>query len=128
MSAKRHDILVVCNHGDKDGPYEFVQRFHWRDGAWIPMDVTGEKWNFVGGSQGPFTSAEAIADALGGRPNFNTECCNCGATVKMDGERAQAVLTMLAGRLAGSGLAIVPPVPLRNLREEYERSANRRLS
>lgn len=118
---QRPDIVVVCNHRDEHGPYEFVQRFHWRDGAWIPMDTSGENWVNVGGVT-DLSSPEAIAAAPAGRWHLRAECKTCRSKVPMvDGLVAQAVLTWIADRIAAAGLPVVPPIPIAELRREYER-------
>lgn len=124
---QRPDIVVVCNHRDEHGPYEFVQRFHWRDGRWTPTNTAGENWVNRGGVT-DLSSPEAIADAPAGRWYMRAQCRTCGSKVPMvDGFLTQAVLTTIADRITAAGLPAVPPIPIAELRREYERvSALRR--
>lgn len=98
MSAdpgSRPDIVVWCNHGIRKGPEDFVQRFRWRDDAWILKDTAGEKQTTIGGPEGPFATAEDIANAPVGRQHLNTRCNICYRKVPMEWHRAQITLTTL---------------------------------
>lgn len=98
---RRPDLEIVCAHGIDGGQTDFVQRFRWRDGVWMPKDTSGEKWNNIGGPEGPFASAEDIADAPVGRQHLNTECRAavngmwCRYKVPMEWDRGQIALTRL---------------------------------
>ena len=102
-TPERPDIIVNCDHGVEDGPKDFVQRFEWRDGVWLPKDITVEKYSNVGGPEGPFASADDIADAPRGRWHLNTRCGSCWDKVPMEWNRGQAALTRLWAELAKPG-------------------------
>jgi hypothetical protein len=135
-AAERPDILVLCNHGIYKGPEEVVQRFHWRDGAWIPKDTSGENWTYPGAPESSF-SPEGLANGPAGRGHLNTRCGHsyivmgqewiCREKVPMQWSRAQIALTALwsvrsrldhAQQESGAPLK----VSLQDLRNYYDRA------
>ena len=132
--TRRPDLEIVCAHGIEGGPAEFVQRFHWQHGVWMPKDTSGEKYAVVGGAEPSFVSPEALADAPVGRQHLNTGCrgvvngVGCRDKVPMEWDRGQVALTALWNQarrtFAALGLEQDDSAPLQftllHLRQAYD--------
>jgi hypothetical protein len=97
MSPHQPDIVIRCNHGLRDGPTDFVQRYRWiaEQGVWVPTDNTNEAITYRRRSDnGRLASVEDVGSS---REHQAIRCKFCKNKLPVAGRnRLQFALRQLA--------------------------------